>query len=105
MKMLVDILDAKAERRHRKELLALANELAEMKQDLVLACRHARALRNGMIEHAVGSKPSVCDTQRVRIDPPDLDTQTLRRASARHIDRVNGNAACHDVPPMNAAPW
>src|SRR3954447_7557600 len=105
MKMLVDILDAKAERRHRKERLALAKELAEMKQDLVLACRHARALRNGMIEHAVGTKPTVGDAQRVRIDPPDLDTQTLRRTSARHIDRVNGNPACHNVPPVSAAPW
>ena len=62
MKMLVDILDAEAERRHREKAVLVRKELAEMKQDLVLACRHARALRNGMIKHAVGTKPSVGDT-------------------------------------------
>src|SRR5512140_2914438 len=106
MKMLLDMLDAEAERRHREKAVAVRKELAEMKQHLVLACRHARALRNGVIEHTVGAEPTVGDARGVRIDPPDLDAQTLRRSSAGHIDRVNGNTACHSaVPPDSAAPW
>ena len=72
---------------------------------LVLAGGHTGTLRGGMIEHAICAKPSVGDAQGVRIDPPDLDAQPLRRPSGRHIDRVNGNAACHRVPPMSAKPW
>src|SRR4051812_8962310 len=103
--MLVNILDAKAERRHREKPVALAKELTEMKQHLVLARRDARPLRNGMIEHAVGAKPTVGDAQGVRIDPPDLDTQPLRGSTTGHVARVNGNAPCHNVPPESAAPW
>src|SRR4051794_35801741 len=103
--MLVNILDTKAKRGHREKTVAVVKELAEMKPDLIFACRHALALGNGMIEHAIGAEPAIGDARGVRIDPPDLDAQPLRGTPARHIDRVNGNAACHHVPPMNAPPW
>ena len=103
--MLVNVLDAEAERRHGQEAAAFGKELAEMKQHLVLAGRHACALRDGMIERAVGTEPPVGDALGIRIDPPYLDAQPLRRAAARHIDRVNGNATCHDVPPLSTRPW
>ena len=106
MKMLINILDAESERRHGEKAVAVAEEFAVMKQDFIFACGHAGALGYGMIEHAVGAEPSIGDAQPLRIDPPNLDAQPLRGPSACHINRVNGNTACHlAVPPVSAPPW
>src|SRR5207245_44157 len=86
MKMLVDIVDAEAKRRHGEKAV-IGEKLAEMKQHLVYSRRHTSALCDGMIEHTVGAEPPVGDAQLFGIDPPDLDAQALRGASARHIDR------------------
>ena len=78
-------------------LLALAVALDFAVQTPALA-QDAPAPAPAPAEDAA-AEPAFSDDEIVVI------AQTLRGSTTGHVDRVNGNPACHDVPPQRAAPW